>query len=72
MPGGLRVDLHGSGFLYNMVRHMVGALLSVGFGNLDPQQITGILAVGEGAPPGSMLAMLWLSKLLSMASLTAV
>ena len=35
----LRIDVRGTGFLYKQVRHMVGALLSVGMGQLDPQEI---------------------------------
>ncbi len=39
----LRFTVTGDGFLYNMVRIMVGTLLSVGRGELQPEDITGIL-----------------------------
>ncbi|MFS0644936.1 tRNA pseudouridine(38-40) synthase TruA [Siminovitchia sp. 179-K 8D1 HS] len=37
----------GNGFLYNMVRIMVGTLLEVGTGKLDPQDIPDILAAKD-------------------------
>ena len=46
-----------SGFLYNMVRIIVGTLLDVGSGKLEPADIPGILAskerkkAGVTAPP---------------------
>lgn len=39
----LRFTVHGNGFLYNMVRIMVGTLLKVGRGELSPQDIPLIL-----------------------------
>ena len=51
------IDVCGSGFLYNMVRIMVGTLLYVAQGKLQPEQIPEILAArdrtaaGPTAPP---------------------
>jgi tRNA pseudouridine38-40 synthase len=39
----LEFIVEGSGFLYKMVRSMVGALLDVGTGKLSPQKIYEIL-----------------------------
>jgi tRNA pseudouridine38-40 synthase len=41
------VTVEGGGFLYKMVRSMVGALLDVGYGKLLPQDISVILASGK-------------------------
>ena len=38
--------VQGSGFLYNMVRNLVGTLLEVGYGNRPPEWVRGVL---EGA-----------------------
>ena len=38
-PGGLRIEFEGNGFLYKMVRNIVGTLLACGKGKLDPRQI---------------------------------
>lgn len=43
----LRLDIEGSGFLYNMVRTIVGTLLNVGKGALPPDAIPGILASAD-------------------------
>lgn len=40
----LRVTVEGDGFLYNMVRILVGTLLEVGMGRKSPQEIPEILA----------------------------
>lgn len=45
-PGGLRIELRGSGFLYKMVRHIVGATISVGRGRLTKQDIQRLLESG--------------------------
>ncbi len=48
---------HGNGFLQNMVRILVGTLLEVGYGKLQPQQVKDILEAcnrqmaGPTAPP---------------------
>ncbi|KAL3161932.1 hypothetical protein ABBQ38_009014 [Trebouxia sp. C0009 RCD-2024] len=45
-------QVEGSGFMYKMVRHMVGALLAVGAGNLDPSVIAQKLEIGSKEVPG--------------------
>lgn len=42
--GGLRLELEGDGFLYKMVRNIVGTLLEVGRGKRTPADIKTILA----------------------------
>jgi tRNA pseudouridine38-40 synthase len=50
-------SLHGSGFLYRMVRNIVGTMLEVGRGRLDPDEVRDILdsgdrgRAGQTAPP---------------------
>lgn len=44
----------GSGFLYKMVRHMVGALLAIGQGKLDPELIYTQLEIGGSCKPGTV------------------
>lgn len=44
---GLIFEIEGDGFLYNMVRIIVGTLLMVGTGQIDEQQILASLATGE-------------------------
>jgi len=49
--------VRGSGFLYNMVRNLVGTLIEVGRGNLGPDDVDAVLdarnrsAAGATAPP---------------------
>ena len=43
-PTELRFVVEGGGFLYKMVRSMVGALIDVGYGKMDPSEIRAILA----------------------------
>lgn len=51
------LNFHGTGFLQNMVRILVGTLLEVGFGRMEPEQVEKILAAkdrklaGPTAPP---------------------
>jgi tRNA pseudouridine38-40 synthase len=53
----LMFRFRGNGFLYNMVRIIVGTLLQVGTGDIEPDSIPGILAkhdriyAGKTAPP---------------------
>jgi len=53
----VRVDVEGSGFLYNQVRNMVGTLIEVGRGRWRPERVAEILAGrdrrlgGPTAPP---------------------
>lgn len=41
--GFIHIRIRGNGFLYNMVRWMVGALIEVGLGNIKPEEIPLIL-----------------------------
>lgn len=56
-PRGFDFVVQGGGFLYNMVRNLVGSLLEVGFGNRPPGWIADVLegrdrrAAGPTAPP---------------------
>ena len=56
----------GDGFLYHQVRNMVGTLLEVGAGRLQPDDIMGILKAGrrECAGPTAPAAGLFLSRVL--------
>jgi tRNA pseudouridine38-40 synthase len=62
-PGLLAVDVRGNAFLRNMVRILVGTLVDVGEGRLDPAQIPEILAsldrtrAGQTAPPQGLYLM---------------
>jgi len=53
----IHVDIAGNGFLYNMVRIIVGTLTSIGRGQLTPEDVPAILqardrtAAGPTAPP---------------------
>lgn len=55
--GGFRLEFEGDGFLYKMVRNIVGTLLEVATGKREPQEIAAILAAkdrrlaGQAAPP---------------------
>jgi tRNA pseudouridine38-40 synthase len=51
----VRVEVEGSGFLYNMVRNMVGTLVEVGRGRWTPQKVRDILASGDRANAGQTL-----------------
>jgi tRNA pseudouridine38-40 synthase len=55
IPGGLRVFVTANGFLYNMVRAFVGALLKVGDGSLAPDALQGIRDAKDrrAAPPNA-------------------
>ena len=48
----LRVDVEGTGFLYNQVRNMVGTLIEVGRGRWAPDRVRDILASRERASAG--------------------
>jgi tRNA pseudouridine38-40 synthase len=41
---GIRLEFEGNGFLYKMVRNIVGALVAVGKGKMPPQEILSLLA----------------------------
>ncbi len=59
------VEAEGDGFLYNMVRNMVGTLVEIGVGRWQPEKITEILdardrrAAGPIAPPNG-LCLMWI------------
>ena len=56
-PGGVRLEFEGDGFLYKMVRNIVGTLLDICAGKIDKDQISVILSAkdrrlaGRSAPP---------------------
>jgi len=49
----LRYTVEGSGFLYHMVRNMMGALIEVGRQRIEPAAIRELLVSGKGSCPGS-------------------
>ena len=49
------IDVSGNGFLYNMVRIIAGTLLEVGRGQLEPDDIPGILQARDRAKAGPTL-----------------
>lgn len=56
-PGGIRLEFEGDGFLYKMVRNIVGTLIEAARGKIDPDEIPAILGAkdrrkaGPSAPP---------------------
>jgi tRNA pseudouridine38-40 synthase len=58
----IRIDVHGSGFLRNMVRIMVGTLVEIGLGRLSPDTVARCLAdptrsAGSTAPAHGLCLM---------------
>jgi tRNA pseudouridine38-40 synthase len=59
------IDVEGDGFLYNMVRNIVGTLVEIGVGRWKPEKINEILeakdrtAAGRLAPPQG-LCLIWI------------
>ncbi len=59
------VDVEGDGFLYNMVRNIVGTLVEIGIGRWEPDKMTEIIeakdrtAAGRLAPPNG-LCLMWI------------
>ncbi|MHC4396502.1 MAG: tRNA pseudouridine(38-40) synthase TruA [Planctomycetota bacterium] len=59
------IDVEGDGFLYNMVRNIVGTLVEVGVGRLEPEKMKVILeakdrtTAGPIAPPQG-LCLMWI------------
>ena len=51
----LYFDLEATGFLYHMVRNIVGTLLEIGRGYWPPEQITDILAARDRSAAGPMV-----------------
>lgn len=62
-PGGVRLEFEGDGFLYKMVRNIVGTLLEVAEGKYSLEELREILAVkdrkkaGQAAPPHGLFLM---------------
>jgi len=60
----IQVEVEGDGFLYNMVRNIVGSLVEVGVGRWEPEQVAQVLrakdrrAAGPIAPPNG-LCLMW-------------
>ncbi|MGE6378911.1 tRNA pseudouridine(38-40) synthase TruA [Peribacillus muralis] len=52
--GFIEISVRGDGFLYNMVRKMVGTLIEVGLSEIDAEQIPGILESKERIQTGRM------------------
>ena len=50
--GLVEIRITGDGFLYNMVRIIIGTLLEVGLGKLQPEQLEGILESGDRQKAG--------------------
>lgn len=48
----ITIRVTGSGFLYNMVRIIAGTLMEVGRGNMEPEQLTDILAALDRTKAG--------------------
>jgi tRNA pseudouridine38-40 synthase len=61
----LYIDGEGDGFLYNMVRNVVGTLVEIGLGRWEPEKMNRILeardrtAAGRLAPPAG-LCLMWI------------
>ena len=59
------IDVEGDGFLYNMVRNIVGTLVDIGVGRWEPEKMAEILeakdrnAAGRLAPPQG-LCLMWI------------
>ncbi len=48
----IRIDVEGTGFLYNQVRNMVGTLIEIGRGHWSPDRLPGILASRQRSQAG--------------------
>ncbi|MGN0298962.1 MAG: tRNA pseudouridine(38-40) synthase TruA, partial [Lachnospiraceae bacterium] len=61
--GYIYFTFHGTGFLQNMIRILVGTLLEVGYGRMTPEQVKEILEsknrslAGPTAPPEGLCLM---------------
>jgi len=61
----LYIDVQGDGFLYNMVRNIVGTLVEVGVGRLEPDKISQILEAKDRTAAGPIapaegLCLMWI------------
>ena len=54
-PNRLRLEVVGSGFLYNMVRIIAGTMAEVGRGHIEPEQVSNALQSGERRQAGPTL-----------------
>ncbi len=59
------VDVEGDGFLYNMVRNIVGTLVEVGVGRMEAEKISEILAAKDRRAAGPIapaagLCLMWI------------
>ncbi len=59
----LQVDVRGDGFLYRMVRNLVGTLLDVGRGKREPETMTEILAACDRRAAGGTAPALGLTMM---------
>lgn len=53
--GKIWIELTGNGFLYNMVRIIVGTLVEVGMGNIEPEEIPNIIEEKKREKAGKTL-----------------
>lgn len=54
IDGFIEIRICGNGFLYNMVRRLVGTLIAVGLGEIAPEQIPEIIASKDRSHTGYM------------------
>lgn len=54
MEGLIDIRIRGDGFLYNMVRWMVGTMVEVGLGNMMPEELPGIIEGKERNKTGNL------------------
>ncbi|WP_106768780.1 tRNA pseudouridine(38-40) synthase TruA [Paenibacillus faecalis] len=52
--GFIEIRVSGSGFLYNMVRKMIGTLIEIGLGEKEPEDVPAILLSKERGQTGGM------------------
>jgi tRNA pseudouridine38-40 synthase len=52
--GFITIRVRGDGFLYNMVRWLIGSLIEVGLGNMDAKDIPGIIEAKERNQTGNL------------------
>ena len=52
---GIYIEITGNGFLYNMVRIIIGTLLDVGYGKITPEKIKEIIDSRQRKNAGKMV-----------------
>lgn len=62
LPGVWRLEFHGDGFLYKMIRNLVGTMVNIARGHLPPEHMDACLHLpgpyhGHTAPPGGLFLM---------------